>query len=74
MSCYMLSPDGAKKLKSNCFPLDNRIINIPLLKSISCFTIDCMMNSLYKDMTSFVTILPFVITPHISDDYKSTIS
>jgi GR25 family glycosyltransferase involved in LPS biosynthesis len=73
MSAYIIHPDGAKLLKSRCFPLDNRIVNIPLLNNIACFTIDCMMNSIYKEIDAFVCIIPFVITPHISDDYKSTI-
>ena len=73
-SAYIINPNGAKKLKDCCFPLDNRIINIPLLNNIKCHTIDCMMNSVYKDISAFVCVLPFVITPHISDNYKSTIS
>lgn len=74
-SAYIISPSGAKLLKEKCFPLDNRIINnIPFLKSLMCFTIDCMMNSVYKDISAYVCLIPFVITPHISDDYTSTIS
>jgi GR25 family glycosyltransferase involved in LPS biosynthesis len=73
-SAYIINPNGAKKLKDSCFPLDNRIINIPLLNNIKCHTIDCMMNSVYKDISAFVCVLPFVITPHISDNYKTTIS
>jgi hypothetical protein len=48
-------------------------IKLPFLNNITCFTIDCIMNSVYKDILAYVCILPFVITPHISDDYKSTI-
>lgn len=72
MSAYVIHPDGARKLKE-CFPLDNRIVKIPFLNEIMCYTIDCMMNSMYKDISAYVCILPFVITPHISDDYQSTI-
>jgi GR25 family glycosyltransferase involved in LPS biosynthesis len=74
MSAYIINPIGAKKLKDKCFPLDNRIINMPFLNNIKCFTIDCMMNSIYKDIQAYVCIIPFVITPHISDDYVSTIT
>jgi GR25 family glycosyltransferase involved in LPS biosynthesis len=74
MSAYIINPIGAKKLKDNCFPLDNRVINLPFLNNINCFTIDCMMNSIYKDIQAYVCIIPFVITPHISDDYVSTIT
>jgi GR25 family glycosyltransferase involved in LPS biosynthesis len=70
---YMISPNGAKILKEKCFPLNNRIVNIPFLNNIMCYTIDCMMNTVYKDISAYVCVIPFVITPHISDDYKSTI-
>jgi len=73
-SAYVLSPSGAVKLKKLCFPLDNRILNIPFLNNITSFSIDCMMNSVYRDILAFVCIIPFVITPHTSDDYKSTIT
>ena len=72
-SAYILSPKGAKILKEKCFPLCNRIVNIPYLNNIMCYTIDCMMNSVYRDISAYVCIIPFVITPHISDEYKSTI-
>ena len=72
-SAYVINPTGAKKLKELCFPLDNRVINMPFLNNLMCYTIDCMMNSIYKDILAYVCIIPFVITPHISDDYKSTI-
>ena len=74
MSAYIINPTGAKKIKDLCFPLDNRIINMPFLNNIMCYTIDCMMNAIYKDISAYVCLLPFVITPHISDDYKTTIS
>ena len=72
-SAYMINPKGAKILKERCFPLNNKIINIPFLNNIMCYTIDCMMNSVYKDISAYVCVIPFVITPHISDDYVSTI-
>lgn len=74
MSAYIINPIGAKLLKEKCFPLDNRMINMPFLNNIYCFTIDCMMNSIYKDIDAYVCIVPFAITPHISDEYISTIS
>jgi len=74
LSSYIISPKGARIIKEKCFPLDNRIITMPFLNSIQCFTIDCMMNSVYKDISAYVAIFPFVITPHLNKDYKSTIS
>ena len=73
-SAYIINPSGAKILKEKCFPLDNRILNIPFLNKIMCSTIDGMMNSVYKDISAYVCIIPFVITPHVSEDYISTIS
>ena len=34
MSAYIINPLGAKILKEKCFPLDNRILNIPFLNKI----------------------------------------
>jgi hypothetical protein len=31
------------------------------------------MNSVYKDINAYVCPIPFIITPHISDLYKTTI-
>jgi len=73
MACYIITPNGAKILKEKCFPLNNKIITLPFLNNIMCYTIDCMMNSVYKDISAYICIIPFVITPHISDEYKSTI-
>lgn len=73
MSCYILSPKGAKILKERCFPLCNKTVTIPFLNKIMCYTIDCMANTVYKDISAYVSVIPFVITPHINDDYKSTI-
>ena len=72
-AAYIISPKGAKILKERCFPLNNKIVNIPFLNNIMCFTIDCMMNAVYKDISAYVSVIPFVMTPHISEEFKSTI-
>ena len=75
MSAYIISPRGAKNLMEKCFPLNNRIIyNMPFLNNLKCHTIDCMTNSIYKDINAYVCPIPFIITPHISENYKSTIN
>ena len=74
LASYIISPKGARMLKATCFPLNNRILNLPFLGAIKSYTIDCMMNYVYKELSAYICIIPFVITPHISDDYKSTIS
>jgi GR25 family glycosyltransferase involved in LPS biosynthesis len=73
-SSYIISPMGAKALKQKCFPLNNQILKMPFLNQIMCTTIDGMMNSAYKDISAYVCVIPFVITPQLSDDYKSTIA
>ena len=72
-SGYIINGKGASCLKSKCFPMDGRMIKVPFLNPINCFSIDSLMNSVYKDMEAYVSIIPFVMTPHISDEYKSTI-
>ena len=74
IAAYIVSPKGAKILKEKCFPLNNKLLQIPFLNIINCFTIDCMMNTAYKDISAYICIIPFIMTPHISDEYKSTIS
>ena len=73
-SAYMISPKGAKILKTKCFPLNNTIITVPFLGEIMSHSIDCMMNTIYKDISAYVCIIPFIITPHVNfEEYKSTI-
>lgn len=72
-SAYIITPNGAKILKEKCFPLNNTILNLPFLNNIMCISIDCMMNTIYKDISAYICVIPFVITNHISDEYKSTI-
>jgi len=73
LGCYIINPIGANILKKNCFPLDNRIINIPLIGKIKSYTIDCIMNDIYSKMNAYVCPIPFVMTKHLHVNYKSTI-
>lgn len=72
--CYAITPNGAKLLKKECFPMDNRIINIPLVGQIKAYTVDCMMNSCYTNLNAFVCPIPFVMTKHLHVNYESTIT
>lgn len=72
-SAYIVSPKGAKRLQERCFPLNNTPVSIPFLNTIPCYTIDCMMNTVYKNISAYVCLSPFVMTPHLSENYKSTI-
>ena len=63
--CYAITPSGAKLFKQMCFPLDNRILNIPLVGQVEACTIDCMMTDIYKNINAFVCPIPFVMTKHL---------
>jgi len=71
--CYAITPDGARVLKRECFPLDNRIINIPFIGNIKAYTIDCMMNDVYRKINAYVCPIPFVMTKHLHKNYVSEI-
>lgn len=73
LGCYAITPSGAKILKQECFPLDNRIINIPFVGKIKSYTIDCMMNDVYSKINAYVTPIPFVMTKHLHINYQSEI-
>jgi len=72
--CYVLNPDGAKFLKRECFPLDNRILNVPFVGNLKAYTIDCMMTYLYNKMNAYVCPIPFVMTKHLYIKYVSEAS
>ncbi len=74
LGCYALTPAGARILKNRCFPMDNRIINIPLVGRIKAYTIDCMMNDVYPHINAYVCPIPFVMTKHLYINYESTIT
>ena len=69
--CYAITPYGAKILKQKCFPLDNRIINIPLVGEVKAYTIDCIMNDFYREINAYICPIPFVMTKHL---HKNCIS
>ena len=71
-SAYIINPNGARILKEKCFPMNNKIIKMPFINNLMCYTIDCMMNSAYKEIDAYVSIIPFVITPHYNTGYKTT--
>ena len=73
-SCLMTSPAGARKILKSCFPMDNRIIQVSglhQLKNIKCFSIDCLLNSIYKNINSFIVLPDIVTAPN--DILQSTI-
>lgn len=59
---YAISPKGAERLLSICFPMDNRIIPIPALRrKIPSVAIDCMLNAFYGQMSAYACLAPLVM-------------
>lgn len=60
---YSISPTGAEKFKSLCFPIARFQIHFPVLnRKISNTGIDIAMNRIYSKTNSFVSFPPLVIT------------
>jgi glycosyl transferase, family 25 len=65
---YAISAQGARRLLSDVFPLHNRLVEIPALgRAIETFSIDSIMNYLYKRMKAFVCFPPLVLSPNRKD-------
>ena len=63
MPAYSISPVGASKFKSLCFPLANFNLYFPLLnRSLPNKGIDIAMNRVYKTTNSYCSFPPLVIT------------
>ncbi len=61
--CYSISPAGAKKLKSLCFPLQNFNLFFPLLnRSLPNNGIDIALNRVYGKTQAYVSFPPLVVT------------
>ena len=69
-SALITSPSGARKILTNCYPMENRIIRIPALNSriIKSFSIDCLLNSIYKHMNSFIILPTICLTPNLIEN------
>ena len=65
-AALITSPAGAKKILSNCYPMDNRLIKIPALggRLIKSFSIDCLLNSIYKHTNSYIVLPVIALTPN----------
>jgi GR25 family glycosyltransferase involved in LPS biosynthesis len=71
VAAYMIHPNGAKRFKKDCFPMNHTILHLPYLNMVQCYTLDMMMNTVYKDMNAYVCIFPIVMTLHGQEGYKS---
>jgi glycosyl transferase, family 25 len=77
-SCYSISPNGAKVLKSKILPLRPQIISLPEAKKVPPFGpnwrtvgIDNCINAVHREINSFVCFPPLVISKNEAD--KSTV-
>lgn len=63
MPSYSISPSGARKFKSLCFPLENFNLFFPLLnRSLPNNGLDIAMNRIYSSTNSYACFPPLVIT------------
>ena len=61
--CYSISPKGAERLASLCFPLRNEVIHIRgLNRNLHNITLDTLMNKYYRQINAYVCFPPLVWT------------
>lgn len=62
ISGYAISPAGARKLLARCFPMDNRMIEFKAAGNrFPAFSIDCMMNTVYRDIAAWAFVGPLAL-------------
>lgn len=66
---YTISPGGAEKFLSGCFPMKNEAIHLPVFnKTMANVGIDVSMNRLYPRTDSFVAFPPLVVSENRAED------
>jgi len=69
---YAISPRGAERLRSKCFPMDNRVIQIPAVgRSIILSGLDGMLNAFFRRVSAFACFAPLVLP--INDRSSSSV-
>ncbi len=69
---YAISPQGAERLRASCFPMDNRMLEFPATnKRFPAYSIDGLMNAVYREMAAYACIPPLVLAPN--DKSSSTV-
>jgi glycosyl transferase, family 25 len=62
LCAYAISPRGAERLISACFPMDKRLIPIPALgRSIFPSGLDTMLNAFFRDVAAYACFTPLVV-------------
>jgi GR25 family glycosyltransferase involved in LPS biosynthesis len=60
---YVVTPEGAAKLKAAVFPLDNRSVAVPGLKrTLRASAFDFMMNATYRSIRAYACVPPLVLS------------
>jgi glycosyl transferase family 25 len=78
LTCYSISPKGAREFKSRCLPLRPKIVHCPEIArappggpNYRTVGIDNHMNAVHRDLKSFVCFPPLVVTKN--EHEKSTV-
>lgn len=69
LCAYLISPDGARKLREWCFPLKGLALAIPAGPQIIHPTgyLDAIMNIYYRRIEAYVAIPPLAVSPNDHD-------
>lgn len=71
---YIISPQGARKLTSACFPMNDAPIPIPALNArMVAFSLDSMMNGVFRKISAWVCVPPLVLTPNDQNSSSTTL-
>jgi len=69
---YAISPRGAERLISTCFPMDKRVIPIPALgRSIVSSGLDSILNAFFRQVSAYACFTPLVVP--INDPSSSSV-
>jgi GR25 family glycosyltransferase involved in LPS biosynthesis len=71
LPAYSISPEGARKLTSQCFPLANFTLSVPLIGNVPNFGLDVATSRIYGALNSFVSFPLLAMTRN--DRLASTI-
>jgi GR25 family glycosyltransferase involved in LPS biosynthesis len=64
-TCYTISPAGAGKLRSFCFPLRDGTVHWPDTETNHAIIgIDVLMSTAYPEMSAYASFPPLVVTPN----------
>ena len=62
---YAISPTGARRLLQKAFPMDNRQTVVKSAnRSFPSYGVDCMMATLYPELSAYVCIAPLAMAPN----------